>query len=61
MNYLLIKNKWNGCETFKNICDAVKNDPEGLTVLCHGDLWISNILFAENTDGVPIDVQFVRL
>lgn len=29
-------------------------------VLCHGDLWLNNLLFEYNEDSKPVDVRMVR-
>ncbi|KAL5293109.1 hypothetical protein ACFFRR_011718 [Megaselia abdita] len=54
-------------ETFRNkLFDLIKkyvtegnNSPT--TVICHGDLWVNNIMFKWNSQGMPIECKFFDL
>jgi aminoglycoside phosphotransferase (APT) family kinase protein len=41
--------------------EATRRDEEGFNVLTHGDPWVNNILFQEDTDAVRLlDFQFLH-
>lgn len=44
---------------FDRACDAHAYDSNDFLVLCHGDLWINNIMYKYDGNGSPIDVIIV--
>lgn len=42
-------------------CEAFMLRPDNFGVLCHGDLWLDNLLFEYDDNAQPIDVKMVRI
>ncbi|MCL4124290.1 UNVERIFIED_CONTAM: hypothetical protein GTU68_037107, partial [Idotea baltica] len=50
--------KENVMDTF---LDLIKESPENMRVICHGDCWNNNVLFRYNEDGHPIEITLLDL
>lgn len=53
--------KLTGHKLYKIMAQTVLSNKEKWSVVCHGDLWINNLLFATNARGEVDRVKFVDL
>ena len=55
--YKMVKEKY--LEVTKETCEFVKPSKKYRNVICHGDLWASNIFFRYNENAEPVEVRLV--
>lgn len=51
--------KWSRKKILSSLFDAAEPMRNGFCVLCHGDLWLNNLMFKSDGENNPIDVSII--